>query len=110
MITIELLFQDFTTTRFVSRTWPWFASCPFLGGWNPQEEGGGAEAEEDTDKVSGRSSSAHRSDVPIDAKECPQCGDKFEDEGKGPEKCPSCGKEVAPGAKNCWNCGKELKK
>ncbi|HUL39004.1 MAG TPA: zinc ribbon domain-containing protein [Methanomassiliicoccales archaeon] len=49
-------------------------------------------------------------DVPIDAKECPQCGEKFEDEGSGPEKCPSCGKEVAPGATSCWNCGKELKK
>lgn len=48
-------------------------------------------------------------DVPVNAKECPQCGEKFDDEG-GPEKCPSCGKEVAPGATNCWNCGKELKK
>ncbi|MDD1746641.1 MAG: zinc ribbon domain-containing protein [Methanomassiliicoccales archaeon] len=49
-------------------------------------------------------------DVPVDAKECPQCGEKFEDEGGGPEKCPACGKEVAPGATSCWNCGKELKK
>ncbi len=49
-------------------------------------------------------------DVPIDAKECPQCGEKFDEEGKGPEKCPSCGKEVAPGSTTCWNCGTVLKK
>jgi DNA-directed RNA polymerase subunit RPC12/RpoP len=47
-------------------------------------------------------------DVPEDANECPQCGEKFEDE-EG-LKCPSCGKEVSSAATNCWNCGKELKK
>lgn len=48
-------------------------------------------------------------DVPGDAEECPQCGERFDDETQS-QKCPSCGKEVNRGASSCWNCGKELRK
>lgn len=50
-------------------------------------------------------------DVPGDAKECPQCGEKFDDEeGGSAAKCPYCGKDLGPDATVCWNCGKDLRK
>lgn len=114
----ELLFQElyYNTLYVFLNVGLWFAFIIMASWWMEsskkkveaaQKEKKAAEA-----KVSGEKfvCSECGADVPIDAKECPQCGDKFEDEGGGPEKCPSCGKEVTPGAKNCWNCGKELKK
>jgi ribosomal protein L40E len=56
-------------------------------------------------------------DVPADANECPQCGEKFDDaksnavEPKkvdGEMKCPKCNNVVFATDKKCWNCGQEL--
>jgi len=57
-------------------------------------------------------------EVPGEAKQCPQCGEKFDDEekkGKGPAPkaddeliCSECGKTVKDSDKKCWNCGKEF--
>jgi len=57
-------------------------------------------------------------EVPGEAKQCPQCGEKFDDEekkGKGPVPkvddeliCSECGKTVKESDKKCWNCGKEF--
>jgi ribosomal protein L40E len=46
------------------------------------------------------------SDVPLDAKKCPQCGEGFE-EGEE-KKCPKCGSVIFETDKKCWNCGVEL--
>jgi len=61
------------------------------------------------------------SDVPMDAEECPQCGEKFEEEddrtkGKAKEPvsksdeliCSECGKTVKETDEQCWNCGKKF--
>ncbi len=60
-------------------------------------------------------------EVPIDASKCPQCGEKFEDDGTTqkaiappsstkPEEfvCSECGKTVKASDTKCWNCGKEF--
>jgi RNA polymerase subunit RPABC4/transcription elongation factor Spt4 len=54
-------------------------------------------------------------EVPPDAKVCPQCGEKFDDEDKKPEKlapgeliCSECGKTVKETDESCWNCGKKF--
>jgi|GEM_PF-537517 len=55
-------------------------------------------------------------DVPLDAKECPQCGDKFEDgvatptQGDKPGEfvCSDCGKPVKETDEKCGNCGKKF--
>ena len=57
-------------------------------------------------------------EVPDEAKQCPQCGERFDDEekkGKGPVPktddeliCSECGKTVKESDKKCWNCGKEF--
>ena len=48
------------------------------------------------------------SDVPIDAKECPRCGEKFEEAVE--RECPYCKAKVLESDVKCWNCGKELPK
>ncbi len=47
-------------------------------------------------------------DVPIDAKECPRCGEKFEEAVE--RECPYCKAKVLESDVKCWNCGKELPK
>jgi RNA polymerase subunit RPABC4/transcription elongation factor Spt4 len=54
-------------------------------------------------------------EVPADAKVCPQCGERFDDEDKRPEKlasgeviCSECGKTVKETDERCWNCGKKF--
>ena len=47
-------------------------------------------------------------DVPIDAKECPRCGEKFEDAVE--RECPFCKAKVLDSDVKCWNCGKALPK
>jgi len=47
-------------------------------------------------------------DVPIDAKECPRCGEKFEDAVE--RECPFCKAKVLESDVKCWNCGKALPK
>jgi predicted amidophosphoribosyltransferase len=54
-------------------------------------------------------------EVPADAKVCPQCGEKFEEDEKKPEKattgemiCSECGKTVKETDESCWNCGKKF--
>ena len=44
-------------------------------------------------------------DVKANAKFCPECGKKIEQESK---KCPNCGAEVKANAKFCPECGKKL--
>lgn len=46
------------------------------------------------------------SDVPLDAKKCPQCGESFE-EGEE-KKCPKCGSVIFETDKKCWNCSTDL--
>lgn len=48
------------------------------------------------------------SDVPIDAKECPRCGEKFEESVE--RECPFCKAKVLESDVKCWNCGKALPK
>ena len=48
------------------------------------------------------------SDVPIDAKECPRCGEKFEESVE--RECPYCKAKVLESDVKCWNCGKDLPK
>jgi len=54
-------------------------------------------------------------EVPPDAKECPQCGEPFDDEEDkreeplGEMKCPECGATLTENDRKCWNCGKKLK-
>ena len=48
------------------------------------------------------------SDVPIDAKECPRCGEKFEESVE--RECPYCKAKVLESDVKCWNCGKALPK
>lgn len=45
-------------------------------------------------------------EVPVDAKTCPQCGEKFDDDGE--YVCTECGAKVKESDKKCWNCGKEF--
>jgi ribosomal protein L40E len=47
-------------------------------------------------------------DVPIDAKECPRCGEKFEESVE--RECKFCKAKVLESDVKCWNCGKELPK
>ena len=59
-------------------------------------------------------------DVPAEAGECPQCGEKFDEEQKkdaldakkvdGELKCPKCNNVVFTTDTKCWNCGQELTK
>jgi membrane protease subunit (stomatin/prohibitin family) len=45
-----------------------------------------------------------RSQIPVNAKFCPECGTKL----GGPARCPQCNADVAPGAKFCAECGARL--
>ncbi len=54
-------------------------------------------------------------EVPTDANECPQCGEKFNEEApkqvkekEGDFVCTECGATVKEDDKRCWNCGKEF--
>jgi hypothetical protein len=47
-------------------------------------------------------------DVPIDAKECPRCGEKFEEAVE--RECHHCKAKVLESDVKCWNCGKDLPK
>ena len=47
-------------------------------------------------------------DVPMDAKECPRCGEKFEEAVE--RECPFCKAKVLESDVKCWNCGKALPK
>ncbi|MEI6796876.1 MAG: zinc ribbon domain-containing protein [Methanomassiliicoccales archaeon] len=57
-------------------------------------------------------------DVPAEANECPQCGEKFDEEQKkdaqvakvadGELRCPKCNNVVFNTDTKCWNCGQEL--
>ena len=52
-------------------------------------------------------------DVPASAKNCPQCGESFDEDeepkrGKAQFECSECGAAVDKGAMTCWNCGKEF--
>jgi ribosomal protein L40E len=57
-------------------------------------------------------------DVPAEASECPQCGEKFDEEQKkdameakkadGELRCPKCNNVVFNTDTKCWNCGQEL--
>ena len=47
-------------------------------------------------------------DVPLDAKECPRCGEKFEESVE--RECRFCKAKVLESDVKCWNCGKELSK
>jgi ribosomal protein L40E len=47
-------------------------------------------------------------DVPMDAKACPQCGEKFEDTDDEELLCDKCGAKVKDSDKKCWNCGKQF--
>lgn len=47
-------------------------------------------------------------DVPLDAKECPRCGEKFEESVE--RECPFCKAKVLESDVKCWNCGKALPK
>ena len=47
-------------------------------------------------------------DVPLDAKECPRCGEKFEESVE--RECLYCKAKVLESDVKCWNCGKELPK
>lgn len=47
-------------------------------------------------------------DVPTDAKECPRCGEKFEESVE--RECPYCKAKVLESDVKCWNCGKVLPK
>jgi hypothetical protein len=58
-------------------------------------------------------------DVPADATECPQCGEKFDDGEKKEEAakkasaemhCPKCNNIIFETDKKCWNCGMDLEK
>ncbi|MDH7508311.1 MAG: zinc-ribbon domain-containing protein [Methanomassiliicoccales archaeon] len=46
-------------------------------------------------------------EVPPDAKKCPQCGERFEDEEEEMI-CANCGAKVKHSDEKCWNCGKEF--
>lgn len=46
--------------------------------------------------------------VPVDAKVCQQCGERFDEAGSGDFVCTECGAKVDEDAKKCWNCGKEF--
>lgn len=51
------------------------------------------------------------SEVPFNAKECPQCGEPFEDEEgeeEGEFMCTECGATVKESDARCWKCGKEF--
>lgn len=47
-------------------------------------------------------------DVPLDAKECPRCGEKFEEAVE--RECSFCKAKVLESDVKCWNCGKNLSK
>ena len=47
-------------------------------------------------------------DVPVEAKECPRCGEKFEDAVE--RECHFCKAKVLESDVKCWNCGKALPK
>ena len=53
-------------------------------------------------------------EVPVDASECPQCGEPFDDEGDkikttDKTKCPKCGADLVETDRKCWNCGTKIK-
>ncbi len=66
---------------------------------------------QETDKETGKPDkfvcSECGAEVPADSKECPKCGEKFDDDS-GDFICTECGAKVKENDKKCWNCGKEF--